>query len=305
LKEADLANRRQRISIRQAGVILGVLTLYLVLAAMIFPRTRFFRRPITVVWGGTAITLLEPRTLDRLPQDIRDSLEEGRFTRARHLLDPTFSTEEGMPGVDHSLWAVFLFTLHQNQDPDLLNVTQDLLEKKPEMLEARFYGALHRIRNVERNRLTPAWYDGTTKSLIAEMNQNLRVAVSDLERVSQGLIPLGSRRTPAQNEMLRLCYHHKAEANYLLWLHDPDRPRVVTDPLTESFRYLNLADPGRQQAETVRLHKQIARSVEKLMDWGILKNRKLDLFGESRDLANLQKFIDELNSDYDRARSIQ
>lgn len=305
LKEADSANRRHRITIRKAGVILGVLAIYLLLAAMIFPRTRFFRRPITVVWGASAVTQIEPRTLDRLPQEIRDALGEGRFTHARDILESTFFEGELLPRSDHFAWPFFLLTLERTQDPRLIEMTNHLLGENPEMLEARFYRALYFIKNTERSRLNPAWYDGRTKKFIEETNENLQTALSDLERVTQALVPLDNRRTPAQSERLRLCYHHIAEANYLLWLHDPDRPKTATPHLVQSFRHLDLADPDRAQAESVRLRKQMARSFEELLAWGMGNRRKHDLFEESRDLANLRKYMDDLRNDYDRARRLQ
>jgi uncharacterized membrane protein len=306
LKEADLANRRHRITIRQTGVILGVLAIYLVLAAMIFPRTRFFRRPIHVTWGGSAITLLETRTLDRLPQGIREALEEGRFTHAREALGTMYFGGEVLPGSEHFAWPVYLFTLERTKSPLSAELTENLLDENPEMIAARFYRALYHIRNIERSRLNPAWHDRRTQRLIEEMNSNLRSALSDLNRISNQIVPMGNRRTSAQSEMLRLTYHHIAEVNYLLWLHEPGRPRGITKELEDAFRYLNLADPDRNHAESVELRKHMARSFDELLDWGIGFFRKTHmLFGEDRDVENLRAFVDELKDDLDRSRRIQ
>ena len=304
LKEADLANRKQRVSIRHALAVLLVLSLYVLLAVLIFPRTRFFRQPVSLVWSDSGIALVEPRTLDRLPSDIRSLLDQGHFTQARLRMDTVYFRDGIAPEVDHFLWPVYLFTLHQLQDSGLPQRTESLLDQNPHMLEPRFYQALHRLRGVHRLRLTPVWYDRSIEHRIAAINRSLSAVLADLDRVSQALIPIGRRRTPAQHEMLRLTYHHQAEVYYLMWLHDPSRPRAVTPALTESFRYLTLADPERQQAETVRLRKEMAQSFEEMMDWGFLRLNRQTLFGESLTLPELQAYLNELRQDYDRARSL-
>lgn len=308
LKEADLANRSQRITILKAGVIVGVLGIYLLLAALIFPSTRFFRRPDTVVWGSSATNMIDSRTMNQLPKEIREALEDGQFTHARQVLESTFFDKEILPGPDHFSWPAYLLTLNQTNDPKSSEVSRHLLGLNPEMMKALFYSALHSIQNAERSRLTPAWYDWKTQRYIEETNINLKTAISDLDRVIQRLVPLRNRWTRAQSEMLRQSYYYKADANYLLWLHDPARPKDVTKHLEDSFRYLKLASPERdsQPIEVVQLTIQIAETLDRLLYSGLWgERREHKLFGEDRNKDSLRNFIENIKKDLDQTRGLQ
>lgn len=304
LKEAALANRSPRITVRQALLTLGVLAVYLGVAVRLFPANRFFRPPVTVVWSGMGLPLLEARSLEVLTPEVRSALEAGQMTQAGHLLSAGLLEVPAPPGPDHPAWPVLLLALHETRDPRVQEAAAFLLSRQPEMLEARFFLALHLLREVEPLRLQPAWHDSRTRTLVAETRQTLRAALLHLDVVTRSLIPQGDGRTPARQEMLRMSYHHKAEAGFLLWLHDPSRPRTVTPELAEAFRYLALADPGRRRADTVRLRKDMAAALLTHLDWGLLRNRRYSLFGEERDLAGLQQFLAELQADYDRSRSL-
>lgn len=305
LKEADDASRPQTISLRNAGLNLAVLGIYLLIAFWAFPKDRFFKPPVRVALATELATLLEPAVLASLPARLNHLILSGQFFTARLELE-----RDHLPAVDEisnnkRIWNAYLFLLYALQDETLEDKAARVTREAPDLINAHFFRAVALVRQVDRNRSNPGWFDGKGRDLREAHRTRLQEAIQHLEQLTDRLsrIP-ANRRSPAQSELLRLSYLSKAEAYYLLWIHDPLVPKTLTEDLKNSFRYLNLADPKADQADVTLLRIQIGQSLERKLDWGFWDRNTLELFGEEMNRKTLHTKIRHWQDLYDEARSL-